>query len=169
MKKIFMIFILISICIYTKDFKKTFENLYVIEIYEIFSASNGRPISDITQFKKVGIIRVMKNKNEISELFVDEFPKTEKGKKVVMTLKEMTDIDFTKCRLQDINKLEGGLPLIVKRLNDYEYDDKIMKSALAIVSEEIFYSNSYKLKYPRMLSSQLEINDFFCPEYYNGD
>ena len=169
MKKIFIIFIFISIGIYTKDLKKTFENLYVIEIYEIFSASNDRPISDITQFKKVGIIRVVKGKNEISELFVDEFPKTEKGKNVIMNFKEMTHIDFTKCRLQDINKLDGGLPLIVKKLNDYEYDDKIMKSALAIVSEEIFYSNSYKLKYPRMLSSQLETNNFFCPEYYNGN
>ncbi len=166
-KQLFIVFILISVCLYPNDLKKVPKYLYVVELYDIFSDKGV--IDDRTQFLKVGIIEIMKDKNEISELFIDEFPRTETGKEVVMNFKEMIDLDFTKCRLQDINKLEGGLPLIVKKLNDYRYNDKIMKRALAIVSEEIFYSNSYKLKYPRILSSQLEANTFFCPEYYNGD
>ena len=163
MKKIiFLMFMTIFIFSLGKDIVGISKYLYVVEVQEPVyplprykNGGDGR-----NYFTSVGIIEITKNGNKIKEV---------KSERNLENLKKLLVIDFSKCRLDYLQYMEQGAPLLIEDSSDFLREDGVViKSGIALISPEIYKSSIGELKYPKILTNSMEEKNYFCPQYYNG-
>ena len=112
MKKVTFIFVFISS--FTKDSVFLPKYLYIVEVYEYVYTPpkyQGEGYGE-NSFNKIGIIETGKNGNKIKTLI---------GKKYLENMDKLLVIDFSKCRLDYLQYMENGMPLLIENLEFLKY------------------------------------------------
>lgn len=167
MKKICIMFIIMSGIILSKDIKLP-KYLYIAQIYQYNDSWQN-------DFRAVAIIKIEKKRNILYESKIKSeddssriFPMTEQGKLILKEIDELLNIDFSKCKLEKLNNLNVGsrYPLMLKEIIGYDNESSRI---LAIVTKEDYEKGSGVFRFENYVKAELYYKDYFCPEYYNGE
>ena len=165
MKKIILIFIIVSSIIFSEDIKLP-QFFYIGLLYQ----RNDLKQND---YDIIGIIELGENKNRIYDSIIKNNPKegfsiTKQGELLLSEFENLTNVDFLQCRLEKLEILKKDLrfPLILKEIKG---DDEKSYKALVILNEDLYKYGNGILPMENYLKGMLMYKDYFCPKYFNGE